>query len=72
MVTSKFRELIKDVLYREFIREAENNLISVSKHRVSFKDSANLWGGCFTALPKGVTYEDIEILIEKENSNEYR
>ena len=58
------RHDLKEELYKQFIKDAKYQLKSVSKQRVDFSEPAYKFGGCFTYLPKNVSYQDIEDLIE--------
>lgn len=60
------QQQVKAAIYKGFIKDARNILISAYKQRVNFSENANTFGGCFTDLPDGVTYYDVEVLLSLE------
>lgn len=54
---------LKEALFKEFIAESKDNLVSVYKQMVDMNESACNWGGCWTGLDEGISYRDIEELV---------
>lgn len=64
MTEEQLQQLVKEALYKGFLKDAKDNLTSASKQRVDFTKNANNFGGVFTDLPEGVTYYDIMWLLD--------
>ncbi len=57
------KDKLKEHLYKRFIEESRDQLVSVYKQRVTVTDNCNQWGGCWTGLPSGISYQDIEEMV---------
>jgi hypothetical protein len=64
---SVLRNELKQQLYREFLKDSKDQLVSVYKQRVDLSSSAREWGGCWSGLDENITYKDIEGLLEDES-----
>ena len=61
------RKDLKDFLYKAFLKESKNQLVSVYKQLVDMNIPACKWGGCWVGLDENITYRDIEDLVECED-----
>ncbi len=59
---------LKDHLYKEFLKESKCQLVSVYKQQVIMSKDCNNWGGCWARLPKGISYQDIEEMVDENNN----
>ncbi len=59
------KDKLKEHLYKQFLKESKDQLVSVDKQRVNMSDDCNNWGGCWSGLPKGISYQDIEEVVDE-------
>ncbi len=61
------KDKLKEHLYKQFLKDSKDQLVSVSNRWVNMSDDCNHWGGCWTGLPKGISYQDIEEMVYEHN-----
>lgn len=59
------KEQLMEILWNDFKNDASviiRKYVSPNK----MQNNCNRWGSCFTAIPDGVTYQDIKQIIDSE------
>ena len=59
---------LKDVIFKAFLKQSKDQLVSVYKARQDLSKDCNRWGGCWTDVPAGISYQDIEDLVSKNRA----
>ena len=56
---------LKEILYKQFIIDSRNQLVSVYKQRVDMNEAGGNWGGCWSGLSEDTSYQDVEDLVRE-------
>lgn len=59
------KEQLMEVLWNDFKNDA-SAIIGKYISQDKMQNNCNQWGSCFTAIPDGVTYQDIKKIIDGE------